>query len=56
MPGCTPRTVLVTVDSTGTPIQLAGNLSISGDGRLVVFDFADPVTHIVQVAIGMTGF
>ena len=56
VPGCTPRTVLVTVDSTGTPIQLAGNLSISGDGRLVVFDFADPVTHIVQVAIGMTGF
>jgi uncharacterized repeat protein (TIGR01451 family) len=56
VPGCTPRTVLVTLDSTGTPIQLAGNLSMSGDGHSVVYGFTDPFTNIVQVAIGKTGF
>jgi len=56
VPGCTPRTVLVTLDSAGAPIQVEGNLSISGDGHLVVFNFAELGDNIAQVAIGKTSF
>lgn len=36
--------------------QVEGNLSISGDGHLVVFNFAELGDNIAQVAIGKTSF
>jgi Tol biopolymer transport system component len=43
--GCTPSTILVSVDSAGNPI--AGNSQVpalSNDGRFVVFNTAEPLT------------
>jgi len=54
VPGCTPTTVLVTVDSFGNPISTFTQ-GLSGDGHFVVFQFRDS-SNITQIAVGTTSF
>jgi hypothetical protein len=50
--GCTPKTVLLSVDSKGTAIGGSG-AAISGDGHFTAFENE---TTIFQIFMAATGF